>query len=162
MKSTKCGAFHPTLLIALKKELAYRVFFYCTAPRAERQHPEAWPASTYRQLREVLVSGPLDGQWALGCLGHSVARHSVAGAIGRLAFGRSTEILGESAEGIFSETHMKLLISFLVCIAVMLQMGTWSLYKHHQLVVKLSCHKVVVVLTEGGDVLISNWEGGFS
>ena len=40
---------------AYTKELAYRFFslLYCMpAPRAESQHPVAWPASTYGHLRD--------------------------------------------------------------------------------------------------------------
>ena len=74
-RSVLGASSHPTLLIALKKELAYRVFlllYGMPAPSAERQHPEAWPASTYGHLREVLDSGALNDHWALSRLGHWV------------------------------------------------------------------------------------------
>ena len=45
----------------------------------------------------------------------------------------------------------------LVCIAVMLKLSSWKLYKGHQLVVKLSFHKAVVVSTGGREVLLCNW-----
>ena len=47
------------------------------APSSECQHPEAWPASTYGLLREVLDSGALNNHWALGRLGNWV--HVVTG-----------------------------------------------------------------------------------
>ena len=45
----------------------------------------------------------------------------------------------------------------LVCIAVMLKLSSWKLYNGHQLVVKLSFHKAVVVSTGGREVLLCNW-----
>ena len=53
------------------------------APSAESQHPEAWPASTYGHLREVLDSGALYDHRALSRLGHWV--HV---ALSRQALGR--------------------------------------------------------------------------
>ena len=51
----------------------------------EHQHPEAWPASTYRHLIKVLVGGALGpcGTQSPGTRlqGHSVVRHSDAAPI---------------------------------------------------------------------------------
>ena len=54
------------------------------APRAEPQHPEAWPASTYGHFREVLDSGALNDHWALGRLGHWVHVALSRQALGRM------------------------------------------------------------------------------
>ena len=43
-----------------------------------------------------------------------------------------------------------------VCIAVMLKLSSWKLYKGHQLLVKLSYYQSVVVSTGGGEVFLCN------
>ena len=49
-----------------------------------------------------------------------------------------------------------------MCISSMLQLSTWKLYKWNQLVLKLSCHQAVVVLTGGGEVLLCYWSTWWS
>ena len=66
----------------------YKLFFLSLlygmpAPSAECRHPEAWPASTYRHLKEVLDSGALNDHWAFGRLGHWVHVELSCHALGR-------------------------------------------------------------------------------
>ena len=53
VQNTKCDiAINKEILSDLLNARGYFLLYGTTAPSSEFQHPEAWPASTYGQLRE--------------------------------------------------------------------------------------------------------------
>ena len=60
LNPSECQDFSAISKVGLPSEVRASLSFFLLlygmpAPSAERQHPEAWPASTYGHLREVRI-----------------------------------------------------------------------------------------------------------
>ena len=102
MSGHQCNQQSRMLCFALLIALSFFLLLYgMPAPSAEHQHPEAWPASTYKLLREVWVTGVLNDNCPLGRMGQWVHVTLSSQALGRRATrssGMRTQHLGLEEE----------------------------------------------------------------